>query len=265
MYDVRKAITLSEKQLEKLQQGEMAVQQCLDMHYVFIPGMEIWINVNLAEIEQRVRTPPAHGIRNAIEGLHIWDRPLDMLYAREGKKYELEQLTKEKTKDVADPNTRPEPDSITQPEQVIQQNSSQQPHPDQLQVQMLENLRLDDKQSINVSLSDEKSLKDFQDFYNYFVEVDAGRSLSLTGPFSLTGPTTPEGDSLDMARQHGEPNPDDIALFDEECAVLLAEGPFRRILDYHDITIGTRARKEAIDRVSALQGMSSRVEGEWRY
>jgi len=118
---------------------------------------------------------------------------------------------------------------------------------------MLESLHLDDKQSINVSLSDEKSLKGFQDFYNYFVEVDAGRSLSLTGPITL------EGDSLDMARQYGEPDPDDIALFNEECAVLLAEGPFRRILDYHDITIGTKARKEVIDRVSALQGMPSRV------
>jgi len=204
----------------------------------------------LAEIEQRVRTPPAHGIQNAIEGLQIWDRPLDMLFAREGKKYELEQLAKEKTKDVADLDTRPEPDSITQLEQVIQQNSSQHPHPDQLQVQMLDNLHLDDKQSINVSLSDEKSLKDF---YNYFVEVDAGRSLSPT--VSITC----EGDSIHMARQYGEPDPDDIALFNEEFAVLLAEGPFRRILDYHDITIGTKVRKEVIDRVSALQGIPFRV------
>jgi len=30
---------------------------------------------------------------------------------------------------------------------------------------------------------------------------------------------------------HGEANPDYVALFGEECAALLVEAPFRRVLD----------------------------------
>jgi len=106
MYDVRKKGSLSAKQDEKLQKMTTTVQQCLDMHYVFIPGIEQWIKVNLQELGLGVRTPPAQGILDAIEGLYIWERPLEMLYARVGKQHELEELAKEKGERHGQPCSR---------------------------------------------------------------------------------------------------------------------------------------------------------------
>jgi len=80
--------------------------------------------------------------------------------------------------------------------------------------------------------------------------MDAGRSLSLTSP------TISILESAIELKHYGEANPDDIALFGKACAILLAEAPFLRVLDYHDTTIGAKARKEVVAQVSAMQGMS---------
>jgi len=247
MYDVRQNETLSAKQLEKLAQGVIAVEECLDMHDVFIPAMETWINVNLEEIGLGLRTPPQYGILAAVKRLHMWNRPLDMLYDREGRKYELEQSAKEQAENPAGLVLELKP--AGQPSQQVQQSVTQQSVTDQLPVQLLEGLHLEDKKSLNDTPPDEKLRDDFSAFYDYLVEVDAGRSLSLTYP------TTSKSESTFELRQYGEANPEDIALFGEECAILLAEAPFSRVLDYSDITIGTKARNEVIKRVSALQGM----------
>jgi len=247
MYDVRQNETLLAKQLGNLEKGVIAVEQCLDMHYVFIPAMETWINVNLEEIGFGVRTPPKYGILATIKRLHMWNRPLDMLYDREGRKHELEQSAKEQSRDMA--GLKPELKPAEQHSQQMQQRKVEHSDPDQLPVQLLEDLHLKDERSLDDTPSDEKLRNDFRAFYDCLVEVDAGRSLSLTSPTTSTSESTIE------LKHYGEASPDNVALFGEECAILLPEAPFSRVLDYSDITIGTKARKEVIDRVSALQGM----------
>jgi len=177
MLDVRDTIKLSEKRLEKLHKWLTAVEQCLDIHYVFIPGFQQWINTNLREIRSEARTIPKDGILAAMEMLWLWERPLDMLHARIGRQYESEQSAKEKaqaTTSVAD-----NVETTAQRTHHTYAGISQPSAPGQLQVQLLEDLNSSDEKSLEDLQSDTKSLEDFREFLTCFLEVDAGRSFPL--------------------------------------------------------------------------------------